>query len=260
MISAIFLSSFFIYKKGLPSLKRMNISINYLLLIAGFGLCINYIFYILGLNLISPSTATIVIQLAPILMLFGSILFFKEHFGLRQWVGFLIFLAGLILFFNDRIDELLYRLSNYTMGVLLIVAAGILWAVYALAQKQLLKSFPSENVMIFIYILGTFLFLPLARPGDVLHLDGIGLVLLLFCALNTLFAYGCFAEALDHWEASRISMVLATTPLITVVGMKIVAVVAPGFLTPEKLNFLSITGACLVVIGSVVCVMRRVKL
>ena len=48
-----------------------------------------------------------------------------------------------------------------------------------------------------------------------LKLDAIGLWLLAYCALNTLVAYGAFAEALAHWEASRVSTILATTPLLS---------------------------------------------
>jgi drug/metabolite transporter (DMT)-like permease len=127
-----------------------------------------------------------------------------------------------------------------------------------LAQKQVLKFLPSENIMFFIYLMGTLLFFPFANPLDFFKLNGLGLALLLFCAFNTLIAYGSFAEALNHWEASLISMILATTPLITVMGMKGCAILFPGFIKPEQLNMVSILGAVLVVVGSVLCVLKRI--
>ncbi len=257
-VAAAFLFIFVIRKNGLPSAVKMKKPVLYLLAAAALGLCGNYILYILGLDYLSPSTATVVIQLAPMFMLLGSLIVFRERFSAGQWLGFLVLVAGLMLFFNNRLDELVYRLNNYTAGVLLITAAAVSWAMYALAQKQLLRSFSSESIMLFIYFMGALLFFPFAKPVRVAGLDGTGLLLLGFCAFNTLIAYGSFAEALDHWEASRVSMILATTPLITMAGMKLCAVLFPGFVGAEQLNYLSIAGGVLVVAGSIMSSLSRV--
>ena len=39
--------------------------------------------------------------------------------------------------------------------------------------------------------------------------------LLVFCSLNTVIAYGAFGEAMSHWDASRVSAVIALSPLLT---------------------------------------------
>ncbi|NOZ69837.1 MAG: DMT family transporter [Deferribacteres bacterium] len=250
-VAAAFLFVFVIRKNGLPTAVKIRRPVMFLLAAAALGLCGNYILYIVGLDHLSPSTATVVIQLAPMFMLLGSLIVFRERFGTGQWVGFAVLVAGLMLFFNNRLDELVYRLTNYTTGVLLITAAAVSWAMYALAQKQLLRSFSSESIMLFIYSMGVLVFLPFARPAGVAGLDGTGLLLLVFCAFNTLIAYGSFAEALDHWEASRVSMILATTPLITMAAMKLCTVMFPGFAGGEQLNYLSVAGGVLVVAGSI---------
>ncbi len=121
---------------------------------------------------------------------------------------------------------------------------------YALTQKQLLDSYPSGKIMLFIYVTGVLIFMPFAKPSSFLQLDVTGLLLLAFCSFNTLFAYGCFAEALDHWEASRVVMVTSTTPIITVGGMALCSFFFPGFMSEEHLNPLSIAGTFLVIAGS----------
>ncbi len=249
-VSASFLFLFITYRQGLPSPRRLKIPITYMLVICSLGLCGNYILYILGLNRITPSAATIVIQLSSVFLLMGSLMFFKERFSAMQWIGFTVLVAGMGLFFNNRIDELLYRITNYTTGVFLIMASGASWAVYALTQKQLLSSYPSEKIMLFIYVTGAFIFLPFAKPSGILQLDTTGLLLLVFCSFNTLFAYGCFAEALDHWESSRVVMITSITPIVTVGGMGLCAFFFPGFINPEHLNSLSIAGTFLVIAGS----------
>ncbi len=251
-VSAAFLTIFITYRHGMPSLRGLKSSVKYMLVLCSLGLCGNYILYILGLNRITPSAATIVIQLASVFMLLGSLIIFKERFSLMQWTGFIVLVTGMGLFFNHRIDELLYRITNYTTGVLLILAAGASWSVYALNQKQLLNTYPSEKIMIFIYVSGVLIFLPFASPFTILQLDATGLLLLAFCSFNTLFAYGCFAEALDHWESSRVVMVTSITPIITVGGMGLCSFFYPGFISPENLNPLSIAGTFLVIAGSMI--------
>lgn len=250
VISSLFLFIFITHKHGPPSPLKLKIRLLYLLIITSLALCGNYILYILGLERITPSAAAIVIQLSSVFMLLGSFVIFKERFSAMQWAGFILLLTGLALFFNHRIDELLLRVTNYTFGVFLIAAAGASWAVYALTQKQLLNSFSSEKIMLFIYCSGVMLFLPFATPSSLFQLDAVGLLLLCFCAFNTLFAYGCFAEALNHLESSRVVMVTALMPLITVGGMRLSALFFPGYISPENLNSMSIAGALIVVTGS----------
>jgi drug/metabolite transporter (DMT)-like permease len=74
--------------------------------------------------------------------------------------------------------------------------------------------------------------------------------MLLFCGLNTLIAYGAFAEALEHWEASRVSAVLALTPIVTLISVWAVSLLVPTLIAPEHLTILGVLGAVLVVAGS----------
>jgi drug/metabolite transporter (DMT)-like permease len=69
--------------------------------------------------------------------------------------------------------------------------------------------------------------------------------------MNTLIAYGCFTEALNCWEASKVSAVLALAPLFTIGGLKLIVYVYPTYAFTDRLSALSIIGALLLVIGSV---------
>ena len=71
-----------------------------------------------------------------------------------------------------------------------------------------------------------------------------------FCALNTIGAYGAFAEALVHWEASRVSAILATTPLLCIAAVATVHAWWPQSLAAETITALGWIGAGLVVAGS----------
>ena len=238
--------------RRLPRLSRIGRKGQVMLAAASLTLCGNYLFYLFGLNFISPSAAQVVIQMAPLLLLFGGLFVFREHFSIQQWLGLVLFVAGLLLFFHPHLAEIVQGVGNTSKGIFWIVVASACWAVYALLQKQLLRDMSSVQIMFCIYLVCGLVILPLSQPQNVLQLDGVAALILLFCVLNSLIAYGCFAEALAHWEASRVSAILALSPILTIVMMMVGARLFPGHLEPENLDFLSLLGAVLVVLGSLV--------
>lgn len=250
LAAAVLLGAFLLHKRSFPRLHGLSGRGSLLFAVAVLGLCGNYLLYLLGLAKVPPSTAQMVIQLAPMFLLLGGMVFFHERFQPIQWGGFGILVLGLILFFNDRYEELGRGDGDYYLGVLIIVAAAIVWAAYALAQKRLLKVYESEQILGLIYIAAAILLMPMSDLDGLPSLDAVQWLVLVFCCLNTLVAYGAFAEAMVHWEASRVSAVLATTPLITLAFLWMAARWFPRFNFPEQLNHLSLVGACMVVAGS----------
>jgi drug/metabolite transporter (DMT)-like permease len=250
--AAIVLGAYLHRRRALPSPAAFRGSSLVALLIAICGLTANNVVFVLGLDFISPSAAQVVIQLAPIFLLVGAVLLFGERFDRGQWAGFVILIGGLALFFNQRLEELSVRWTGYTTGILFVVLAALLWAAYGLAQKRLLGAFRPAPVLWLLYLAGSLLLLPLADPGQVRLLDGVRLALLVYCSLATVGGYGSFVEAMVHWEASRVSAVIATCPLLTVGLTAAAARAAPQYVQPENLNALSVAGAALVVVGSIV--------
>ena len=248
--AAIVLALLLLLKLGFPKLKLLRGRILVLVIICIVGLTYNYVCYLLGLKATTPSSAQVMIQLAPMLLLIGGLVIFKENFSRWQWLGLSIFIVGIGCFFNHRWAEVFHSFDTYTIGILWVVLAAVLWAAYALTQKTLLSKFTSFEIMFFIYGVGSFILLPNASPSQIADLNAVAIGLLIFCCLNTLFAYGAFAEALAHWEASRVSAVLSMTPLLTIVFMHLTHHFFANYKDLEPLNTLSIAGAILVVIGS----------
>lgn len=243
----------------LPSLRALSVTNRWLLLAAALSLAFNYVLYVQGLDRLTPGTMQLMIQIAPIMLMLGSMLVFKERFGTGQLIGLGVLLVGFALFFNQRLGELFTQLSDYTLGILITMAAAFAWALYGLAQKQLLSVWSSISIMLVIYLVCAVLMTPLATPSQILQLNPLQLWMLLACCLNTLVAYGAFAEALMHWEASRVSATLATTPLFTFAMVALGATLWPAVIKPELLNSLAYLGALLVVTGSaLIALMPRV--
>ncbi|MDP4537624.1 DMT family transporter [Alkalimonas collagenimarina] len=250
LVAAVMVGGWLWWRKQLPNLRLLSRQGMLLLLIAIIGLLANYLMYMSGLAYLTAETGQLLIQLAPFLMMIGGVWLFKERLLFWQKVGAFILVSGLLLFFNDRLVSLLLEVSDESLGVLLIIGAGITWAAYALAQKQLLVHYSSKQIMYVIYVAGMIAFIPVSDFSPLFHLSGWHWLFLLFCCLNTVIAYGAFAEALHHWEASKVSAVLAITPLVTIVLANLLAWFNPDWLTPEPLNLLAWLGALMVVAGS----------
>jgi len=250
LVAAIMVGVWLGLRGKLPALKSLKQpKIAGLMSIAIVGLLLNYIFYLSGLNNLTAETAQTLIQLAPYLMMLGGVIIFKERLLFWQRVGAVLLVVGLLLFFNERLVTLMLDASSETLGVLLVIVAAVTWAAYALAQKQLLVHYTSKQIMYLIYVAGTLAFIPVSDFQPIASLSWLQWSLLLFCCLNTVVAYGAFAEALHHWEASKVSAVLAITPLITIFSANVVAWIWPQFV-PQQLNLWSWLGALSVVAGS----------
>ncbi|WP_373541984.1 DMT family transporter [Chamaesiphon sp.] len=258
-VTAFILLSCYLLKQGnIPKLSQLRSVPLYLFAIAILGLTANYIFFVMGLKATSPSHAEVLIQSAGLCLSLGGLAIFKERYTRYQWMGVSILIAGFMGFFYEQLKVLATEsvggaspLENrYINGSIILLLAGITWAIYALAQKQLLTQLDSTHIMWTIYGACGLIFWTVAKPQTLIDLNAIEWIALIFCGLNTVIAYGAFAESLQHWEASRVSAILALAPIFTIVSMSITAWLAPGLVTPEHLTSFGLFGAILVVAGS----------
>src|SRR5262245_54279782 len=75
--AGIALAAWLVWRRQLPLPTALGKRGGALLALAIAGLASNYVFYVLGLDHLTPGTAQLLIQLAPILLLLGSLLVFR---------------------------------------------------------------------------------------------------------------------------------------------------------------------------------------
>ena len=214
------------------------------------GLSANFMGFLLGLDRTSPANAQLVIQLAPLLLGLGGLVVFGERYAPLQWLGVALLVGGLGLFFRAQLAALADALDAYLAGTAWLLFAALTWAVYALAQKQLLLSHGSAGLMCWIYAGCALVLLPGASPAALPGLPAVAWPWVLYCAANTLVGYGAFAAALEHVHATRVSAVLALTPLATLGFSVLASLLAPETFSPEPLGPGHWLGGGLVVAGS----------
>ncbi len=221
------------------------------------GFSCAYVFYPQSLQYISPSAAQVVNQVSLLFLLLGAMLLFHERLTVVQVFGLMLLTGGIVLFFNEQLSELWSGDSAMIPGILWVVAAAFALSTYTLTQKQLLQVLPTSVILFLIYLAGSFLILPFVQFKTLLEQDAGQMILLNASAVISLVAFVTLVESLKHLEVFRVSMVLSVAPLVTVLDMMIAAPLVPGLLQPENLNIISISGAVLVVIGSILGNLRR---
>ena len=251
LVAGVVLFSWLAYKNTLPSLIRIDSRTRWFMFIAAICLCSNYFLFSYSLNFVNGETSEAVIQLTTLFLILGGVVVYKESFVGIQKFGTLLIVIGLLLFFNQRLVELASFDDEESIGVMIVVVAAITWTAYALLQKKLLGSFSSVQILFLIYVVSILVLLPFITPSSLLRLTQLQFWLLVFCCINTLIAYGCFAEAMNLWDASKVSATLALAPLFTNGSLKLVVFFNPDYAFSDRLGFLALSGALLLMIGSV---------
>jgi drug/metabolite transporter (DMT)-like permease len=248
--AALVLGAYLAWRRRMPLRRPLTRRGWMLYAVALLCLVANYVSYLLSLELTSPTVAQVLIQLAPMFLLLGGVIVLRERFAPLQWAGFAVLVAGLLVFFHDRYTEVFALQTRLGLGVAVMLFSALVWSVYAMAQKQLLTQLASGQVLFLLYAGAVPLLFPPAQLAQLLELSGLQFGMLVFCCANTVIAYGCFAEALEHWEVSRVSAVVTLAPIFTVLGIQAAAWLWPAGVPAESLSGWNVLGASLVVAGS----------
>ncbi|MCF8720164.1 DMT family transporter [Nitrospina gracilis] len=224
-------------------------------LLAGLCLSGNYYYFLRGISASSPSNAAILIQTAPVLVVLIGVAVFRERFSRPQAGGLAIAAIGFFLFFRDQhahaLDVNLYNTAN---GYVLI--AGVLWAAYMTFQKSLAPDHEAQQLNLLVYGVASLVLLSAVSWNDYPKAEWGAWALMLFLGMNTLLAYGFLAEAIKHIPLWLISVIVTLNPFITLVVMKLLPLVLPGVVEPERIGALGYLGAA-TAIGGVVLVIRK---
>lgn len=236
--------------KKLPKISQFLPRYRLLALVGVIGLAGNFVLFNTSLKYIEPSIAQIFGQLSSFTMMIFGVVFFKEKLRLNQKIGLSLLIVGLVLFFNDRFT-LFFSINAYSTGIFLAASAALIWSIYGIAQKLMLREFNSQQILFVIYIGCAFVFTPFAEVEQVTVLSGWTLFCFIYCCLNTLVGYGAYAEALNRWDVSKVSVVITLMPLFTILFSYLLYLFYPQHFSKPDLNSMSYIGAFVVVLGAI---------
>ncbi len=245
----------FFDRKDIVLLKRPPLTA----LVAAFFLGINYLGFISGVKYTSPSNAQVFIQLGSVGFALAGIFIYKEKVGWKHIIGFLMVLIGIALFYYEQLIALKGINGDYTKGILLVSGGGIAWAVFASLQKGLVAKLGPNQLNLVIYAFCSLLFLPFIDINQMSQQSLAEWLVLIFLGLNTVLAYGFLAIAIKYAEATKVSVIIALNPILTFVGMFVLAALEVSWIEPEHFTSLSILGAVIVLSGAVITILSRTK-
>jgi len=256
LISALLVGSYYATRRRVQWRSLLKPRASLLLLLAVAGLLGNYILFLIGLDHTAPGAAQVLSQLAPLLLLVGGVVVFKEAFSPLQGLGVLGVVIGLCLFFHHRFSAV-EHFDAYGVGLVCLVLAACSWAMFGMAQKTLTRTVNSQQVLLIIYVAGTLVYWPGAGFSAIVQLGAWNFFLLFWASSSMVVSYVTLGGAMQRWEASRVSALLTTTPLFTLAYAEGLSRWVPGYHASDQIDLLSWFGAALVVFGSFVVALPK---
>jgi len=190
-----------------------------LFILCGFlGMAFNQLCFFKGLKMTNPINGGLIMTLTPIMVLMSAAIFLKEKITLQKIVGVLLGSLGAVILVLAGED--LSTLSTQSIGDLLILANAALFGLYLVVAKILLKRYHPITGMRWGYFFGFIFVIPFGwnelmlvswdiMPG---HVSLATLYVLLF---TTFFAYLLNGTALQHLNATIVSMYIYLQPVFT---------------------------------------------
>jgi drug/metabolite transporter (DMT)-like permease len=230
---------------------RFNIKQVSVFLVLGFtGFFIAQGFQFLGLFFLNSVTVTFILNLTPLFVLGLSILFLNELPSKVQFIGIIMTLFGVIIFFYDALADF-----GTVIGVLITLVSGIGWAFYIILSRHFLSK-DTESVLTLTstaMIFGAFMLLgATGLTGNLVHVSLNGWIIILWLSIvNTAIAFFLWNHALKTLKAIE-QAILQNTMLIQISLMAF-------FFLQEPITEYNILGMMIVFSGVLIAQLRTKK-
>lgn len=142
----------------LPREKVSKKDLIYLFVCSFFGVVINQIFFLAGLNLTSPINSSILISTNPIFAFVFAALILKENISFLKGSGLAIGLTGvIILILKNGTPDIG---SDTFIGDVITLINTISWAFYTVIIKKMLEKYHPVTVMKWTFLFGMLTTVP----------------------------------------------------------------------------------------------------
>ncbi len=164
----------------------------------------------------SASNATLIIASYPVITLLMESLIYKTKLNALKIVGIIIAIAGVVILAYVKADS---RQHGELLGSLLLVIAGIVWAIYNFMTKKVVNKYPPVTLLFYTTLFGTIFMMPMALiertewQTPTLLSFTMMLFLGVFCSV---IAFMLYNRGLKTMSASSVTSMLNLVPLFGV--------------------------------------------
>ncbi len=184
------------------------------------GVTLNQMFFFHGLALSSPVDVSIIGVLNPLAVMVFAAIIIHEKVGLLKILGVFTGAAGALIIVlygsNTAFD------SDHVTGNIFIVINTLVYALYMVLMKPLLKKYPTATVMAWVFTFGFAMVIPFTLH-DVLQIQwqslpqAAWLSLLYVVAGTTFLAYLLTSIALKSLDATVVGFYSYFQPILVVI-------------------------------------------
>ena len=134
---------------------------------AFLGITVYYALETIGVSLTSASNASVITAFYPLSTVVTGMLFFHDRIPLRQLIGILIGIAGIIVLTETSPSE---SGRNVMAGNLLLLFNGFMWGSYNYLTQEVSSETDTETMTFFQTIAGAVFFLPVLLLDMPIHI------------------------------------------------------------------------------------------
>jgi drug/metabolite transporter (DMT)-like permease len=218
---------------------------------AGTFLIVNYTTFAWSLDFLLPGSAQLSFQIAPLFLALGGLFFLKDTIHWQQWMCFVGIGLGMLVFFHPILGQ--GNQGSIWVGFAIVQCSAAAWSMYALLQKSLFQRLAPSNILLAIYVYALIVMLPFASPSTLLSMSSDDVWIAAFCCLNTLIAYGAFAQAMRYWQTVQVSASVALTPVTAFILTESCVALGwwTGIISSSHADFLSLFGMLIVIVSAI---------
>lgn len=187
--------------------------LGYFLLLGGVAMAFVQITYFYAVSKIQVAAAVFLEYLAPILVAFFSICFWKERLTLTKFLSLVISLAGCYLVVGGYN---LHLLKMNRVGILCGLSAALCFAAYTLIGERMMQRYSPWTVLFYAFLFATFTWHIISPPFQYLwasHSLGQWGWLLYISVIGTVIPFALFFMGINHIRSTRASITATLEPI-----------------------------------------------
>lgn len=123
------------------------------------ALAANQMLFMKGVSLTYPIHASLLLLITPILITLFAAWVLKERITIYKLVGLFLGISGACILILSATTS--SEANNILLGDLLIIISTILYTIYFILVKPLMKKYPTMDVMRWVFTFGVIMILPL---------------------------------------------------------------------------------------------------
>ncbi|MEZ4875016.1 MAG: DMT family transporter [Flavobacteriaceae bacterium] len=151
---------FWLFSTFFPSEKVARKDLYRFVLCALFGMVLNMNMFFKGLQLSTPVNSSVIITVAPVLLLVLTAIFLKEKITWFKTLGILLGLLGvlLLIFFSAKSQP---NAPNIPLGNLFFIINAASYSVYLILVKPLVGKYSSITLMKYLFLFAFLINIPI---------------------------------------------------------------------------------------------------